>query len=72
MVGCWHQYALHHIGSGIINKQLGITIEGKWALECNEDSLQWEKAHGVVALCRTHRVEVTVIVGHVKFAVNIL
>ena len=50
MVGCRHQYALRHVGSGTINKQLGNTIEGKCAMECNKDGSPWEKAQGVVGL----------------------
>ena len=70
MVGCRHQYALRHVGSGTINKQLGNTIEGKCAMECNKDGSPWEKAQGVVGLSRSHRAKDTIIVGLVEFAVN--
>ncbi|KAL7531955.1 hypothetical protein ACHAXR_004336 [Thalassiosira sp. AJA248-18] len=36
VIGCRKQYALRHIGSSTINKQMGNTIEGRCAIECSE------------------------------------
>ena len=70
MVGCRQQYALRHIGSSTINKQLGNTITGTCALECGIEGSPWEKAQVVVGLSRTMRAQDTIIVGPVQFAVD--
>ena len=70
LVGYRQQYALRHIGSSTINKQLGNTIIGKCAIECTPDCCPWEKAQVVVGLSRTRRAQDTIIVGPPDFAAN--
>ena len=70
LVGRRQQYALRHIGSSTINKQMGNTIEGKCALEFTKDCCPWDKPQIVVGLSRTRRAQDIVIVGPQEFAVD--
>ncbi|KAL7538852.1 hypothetical protein ACHAXR_012264, partial [Thalassiosira sp. AJA248-18] len=70
VIGCRKQYALRHVGSSTINKQMGNTIEGRCAIECSESCSPWDKAQIVVGLSRTRRAEDTIIVGNRDFAVQ--
>ncbi|KAL7524740.1 hypothetical protein ACHAXR_000694, partial [Thalassiosira sp. AJA248-18] len=70
VIGCRKQYALRHVGSSTINKQMGNTIEGRCAIECSESCSPWDKAQIVVGLSRTRRAEDTIIVGNRDYVVQ--
>ncbi|KAL7525424.1 hypothetical protein ACHAWF_001353 [Thalassiosira exigua] len=63
IMGLSRQYALRHTGSSTINKQMGNTLEGKYAVECTEECSLWQKEQVVVCLSHTIKGKNTIIVG---------